>query len=246
MSDTFCHREFITMTMTGMKQIVASTFIIVLLLTGCVSTDLGAQDLTISEKWTEHSVIVGTSVIKFSVPGNQSRAGPVPTDPDLFFDLDDPRLSDPAHPFPLLYQGYWDYGGGRWKQPDGSLTLRVMIGRAPPNVSEDIRDRAILSHAIWQANVQYEIIVHNEEIESGVLQLPDETPYVPRNVNGREWLYFESPIGVKKVAYPIDPRNFLLVSTNLTLKKGDNNYDVAVEMQNSIISSLCIVNGKED
>lgn len=135
-------------------KLVAANAIAISLLAGCASTDSGARDVTRSENWTEHSIIVGKSVIKFSVPGNQSRVGPVPRDPDLFFDLNDPRFSDPGHPFPLLYQGYWDYGGGRWTQPDGSLTLRVMIGRAPPGVSEDIRDPAVLSLAIWQANVR--------------------------------------------------------------------------------------------
>lgn len=86
--------------------------------------------------------------------------------------------------------------------------------------------------------------MHADEINSGELQLPDEIHYVPRNINGRKWLYYQSPVGLEKIAYPIDSKHFILVSIDCSFWVESTFKARATAMQDAILDSFQVVDSE--
>jgi hypothetical protein len=190
-----------------------------------------ASQMSGHDGWSLQIINIGDKQVRFFVPSDK---GLVSITPPEYFALDNLELARTDRLPPKLYMEYWGFGGSFFKQPEGTLSLDIMPGRAPLDFNKDIRDPENLKKAIYLWDVAYYKNALNEELT----EAPKAFKVI--KLNNANWLIYTSSLDKTYMAVALDNSHYLYVVINLSLSERSKFYAKGKSMVERIISSFVI------
>jgi hypothetical protein len=158
--------------------------------------------------WHSYVVEVGEHVVRFSVPRGESHEYPAFTVPDRI-DVDPGALTHRIDVGSWLLRRFWDYGGGWFAQPDG--TLSAVIGTYESD--KDMLNQETLMAAVQASSQRFE----NTRSRPAVLEAQN-TPldFQPVSIHGKQWLRVTYRLSGDSFVTILDSRHYLCASFGLS------------------------------
>ena len=186
--------------------------IVLLALCSCSVTD-GLRNQNTDRNWNAHEIMIGDSILSFSLPKNQSQSVPREEVPLSKVSMEELRSVNYNEGM-ILFDGYWDFGGNFFTQPKGTMTVIIGIGSIESGY--DVDDLNSLYEAIYdeQVNSDYEVKRKNKYLKrrgnlDGFIGVP-RIPYTIKKIDAREWLHYQQKGGFyRKLTTPIDDHVYL-------------------------------------
>ncbi|CAI8154773.1 MAG: Uncharacterised protein [Pseudidiomarina mangrovi] len=204
------------------------TLLISVLLTSCGAAS-GMNKAFNSDDWITHRVEIGDKVLRFSVPRGQEMAY---IEPPAYYEPDSLELARTDQLPPSLYMAHWTFGARFWKQPEGTLSLKIKPSRGPLGFDKDVRDLKTLEQAIWLWDVAYYRNALNEELTG------EPEPFKPTRINGVDWLAYTNYLHKTYMAVPLDRDHYLYVVVDLSLNERSQYFPKAKAMAERIVQSF--------
>ena len=151
-----------------------------------------------------YSIQLGDCVLDIHAPGGQSRAFPDHVVPQRV-NLTDSTFDDLGRG-PDLFRRSWDFGGGAFSAPEGSLTIYVALKKA----GEPMRGLDDLQAVIVSGSEQFD----RSRGFSSDYDMPIE--FRPATVAGRQGWYVRYKVSRPNRVVMVDERHYLVVGANIS------------------------------